>query len=375
MRPARILISGAGIAGLALARRLEQLGIEHQILEKRSASHHGSAGIALPFNAMESLRTLGLAEAVLDHAHQVREVIYAKKNGDVLGRASLLEPPLDKDKFVAMRRDKLHEILLEGIQPRVHFANTIESFSAEADGVNISCSNPALSGVYDLVVSAEGIHSSLRQACFPDEETTIDHRIPNWRFMVEVPNHGMQPIYMLGRSELFMAYPVSPDSLYCYGHVYDDTGQFQHGDPKDHLRQLFGGFGGEVGKLLARLDQQPIVRSRLESVVRPYFAKGRVVFVGDAGNACSPLLQQGAASAFEDILCLAEQLGKHASDEAIEAYRRIRQPRVAWVLKASDNPIKALKMTRHPLGAFLRNMLIRLKGPLNAAGWRQLARQ
>lgn len=127
MKPSRILISGAGIAGLSLARRLEQLGIEHLIVEKRGASYHSSAGIALPFNAIQALRELGLAEPVLAAAHQVQEVIYTKKDGRVLGRASLLHPPLDKDKFVAMRRDKLHELLLDGIKGRIHFETDVRT--------------------------------------------------------------------------------------------------------------------------------------------------------------------------------------------------------------------------------------------------------
>jgi len=375
MKSIRILISGAGIAGLSLTRKVEQLGIEHVLIEKRSGSYHSSTGIALPFNAIKALRELGLAEPVLEAAYQVQEVIYTNKNGSVLGRASLVEPPLNKDKFVAMRRDKLHEILFNSIKGKIHFETTIKTFDAHPDGISVTCSNPTLNGVYDLVVSAEGIHSTLRQRSFPDEVTTVDHNMPNWRFLVEYPNHCLQPTYMLGRTEIFMSYPISPNTLYCYGHVYDESGHYDHGNPQDHLRQLFGEFGGEVKNLLARLDGQPIIRGRLESVTKPYYSKGRIVFVGDAGNACSPLLQQGAASAFEDILCLAEQLEEHTPDEAIAAYQRIRQPRVEWVVKNSDDPIKTVKMMQSPVGAFMRNMLIRFIGPLNAVGWRKLAEQ
>ncbi|MET0332511.1 MAG: FAD-dependent monooxygenase [Dyella sp.] len=373
MTSPRILISGAGVAGLSLARRLEQLGIAHVLIEKRAAAPISSAGIALPFNAIQALRQLGLAEPVLAAAHEVSEVSYTKKDGRVLGRANLRDAPLNQDKFVAMRRSDLHAILMDGIAPRIHFQTTIESFDARPDGVQVNSANSAVHGHYDLVVSAEGIHSDLRQRSFADETTTVDHNVANWRFVVDYPQHGLQPIYMLARSEMFMAYPIGPDALYCYAHVYDDARHYAKRDPQQSLRHLFGGFGGQVGAILDRLGAQPIVSGRLESVVKPYYAKGRIVFIGDASNACSPLLQQGAACAFEDALCLAEQLHVHPVDGAIEAYQKLRAPRVDWIVKASDGPLKMMKMMRSPLGAFMRNMLIRRKGPLNAHGWKELA--
>ena len=57
MKP-RVLISGAGIAGLALARRLKLLSIDYVLLEKRKKSKDLGTGIALPFNAIQALREL-----------------------------------------------------------------------------------------------------------------------------------------------------------------------------------------------------------------------------------------------------------------------------------------------------------------------------
>lgn len=370
-----ILISGAGIAGLALARRLEQFGMEYLLLEKHSATERSTSGIALPFNAIQALRQFNLVEKVLKVAHQVHEVSYTRKDGSVLGRASLQEPPLNNDKFVAMQRSQLHEILLEGVLPRIHFETTIQAIEPQRDGVDVKCSNPALDGMFDVVVSAEGIHSSLRQQCFPGKATTVDYNMPTWRFLVEYPNHGLQPIYMLNYSELFMAYPISPDSLYCYAHVYDEAGRYQNGNPHEHLKTLFGSFGGEVNNILKRLGEQPVLCGRVESVSQPYYAKGRIVFIGDASHACSPLLQQGAAAAFEDVLCLVDQLRTHPVDQAIAEYQRIRAPRVDWVVKTSDGPIRMMKLMDNPIGAFVRDGIVRKKGPLNADGWRKLSMQ
>jgi 2-polyprenyl-6-methoxyphenol hydroxylase-like FAD-dependent oxidoreductase len=322
---------------------------------------------------MQALRKLGLADKVLASAHQVDEIIYANKKGKTISQASLHLAPLNQDKFVALLRSRLQDILSEQIIADIHFETEINSFNSDESGVTVSCSNPSLSGHYDLVVSAEGIHSSLRKRCFPHKTTTVCHNISNWRFLVDYPQHGLQPSYFFARSELFMLYPISPDALYCYAHVYDADSDYRKGDPQHDLQQLFGQFGGEVPNILKRLDPDSIISSHLQSVDKPYYAKDGIVFIGDAGNACSPLLQQGAASAFEDALCLANQCQQYPIQQAVQEYQRIRAPRVEWVLNHSDIPIQKIKMMRSPLGAFIRNMLFRSKGPLNVYGWKQLA--
>jgi len=373
----RILISGAGIAGLVLAHCLKQRNIAYVIIEKKSQAKYNDAkgtGIALPFNAIQTLRKLGLADKVLASAHQVDEIIYANQKGQAISQASLHTAPLNRDKFVALLRSQLQAILLEQIIADIYFQTEINDFNSHSNGVTVNCSNLNLSGHYDLVVSAEGIHSPLRQRCFPNETTIVNHHIPNWRFLVDYPQHGLQPSYLFARSELFMFYPISPDALYCYAHVYDTEGKYQNGEPLQHLQQLFSQFGGEVPKLLKNLDPASIISSHLQSVDKPYYAKNGIVFIGDAGNACSPLLQQGAASAFEDALCLADQCQKYPINQALQEYQRIRSPRVEWVLNHSDVPIQKIKMMRSPLGALIRNTLFRIKGPLNVDGWKQLAK-
>ena len=374
MNTPRILISGAGIAGLSLAHCLEQQGIHYVIIEKHATSTHTSSGIALPFNAIQALRKMGLADKVLAVAHQVNDVTYTKKTGKVLAYANLLAAPLNQDKFIAMNRESLHAILLEGIEPRINFNTTIDSFLPTTNGVNVISSNSELNGKYDLVVSAEGIHSPLRKECFPEEETTIDHNIPNWRFVVDQPNHGLQPTYMLDRTELFMVYPLSPDTLYCYAHIFDQTNQYDKGSSSKQLRKVFSQFSEPARSLLNNLDDSTIIRSRLQSVKQPYYKKGRIVFIGDASSACSPLLQQGAASAFEDALCLAKQLAGNPVAQAISVYQNTRSPRVGWTVETSDKPVKLIKAMRNPIGAFIRNKVIQKKGPLNADGWKQLAK-
>ena len=380
MKQQRILISGAGIAGLTMARCLEKLGIDYVIIEKYPDYKVSSSGIALPFNAVQALRKLDLADRVLSQAHQVKRVDYTKSNGDILASASLLEPPLNQDKFISLERADLYQALVEGVKQKVHYNSHIISTKNQESKVTVESNTPEVNGDYDLIICAEGLESSLRKQCFPSRNTVVDHGICNWRFIVEWRDHGLEPTYMLHHTELFMAYPLSKDKLYCYGHIKAEAKTAKNANHLASIKTIFSDFKGPVPMILNHLDDSKIHFSQLRSVDQPYYYSDKIIFIGDASNACSPLLQQGAACAFEDALALSNLLEKvqtnHLDFNALDIgkqFEAARKKKVDWIVRSSDDPIKLMKKMKNPLLRFLRNKVIAKKGPLNVQGWRALA--
>ena len=380
MKQQRILISGAGIAGLTMSRCLERLNIDYVIIEKYPEHKISSSGIALPFNALQALRKLDLAESVLSIAHQVKKVDYTKTNGEILASASLLEEPLNQDKIVALERSDLYDSLLDGIQEKVNYNSHIITSKNLDSGVFIESNNAEITGDYDLIICAEGLESPLRKQCFQDEATVVDHEICNWRFIVESKDHGLEPVYMLHHSELFMAYPLSKDRLYCYGHIKANAKDYSDRDHIASLKSIFRNFKGPVPSIFNILNNQKIHFSHLRSVDKPYYFSNKVVFIGDASSACSPLLQQGAACAFEDAIALTNILDNALNTDTPLSnanigiqYETARKVKVDWIVANSDGPIKLMKKMKNPLLRFMRNTMITKKGPINVQGWRALA--
>lgn len=374
MKQPKILISGAGIAGLALAIRLDIAGIDYVIVEKKDRMRTNTSGIALPFNAVKLLEHFGCRDVVLEQAHQVKKITYSKPNGKILASSNLNEYPFNDEVFVALTRSKLLDALASNVQKNIHYGTVIENAVQKGSTIHVSFSDNEINDEFDLLISAEGINSLLRQQAFPEEETIVDYGVTNWRFIARSPCHGVNPIYMLGRTDLFMMYPISTDELYCYAHIYDPKKIYTtESKSLENLKLIFQHYANGVPQLLTTLSNEDIVTGRLKSVTRSYLNQGNVIFIGDAGNACSPLLQQGAAGAFEDVMCLSDVLATTPISEVAEAYKLRREEKNTWVLNTSDAPLKKIKATQSFLGSMLRNTMVRKLGPLNVHGWKKLA--
>ena len=70
-RGLRILVVGAGITGLGVARALRQRGFVADVIERSATWAHSGAGIYLPGNAVRALRALGLESAVAERASRI----------------------------------------------------------------------------------------------------------------------------------------------------------------------------------------------------------------------------------------------------------------------------------------------------------------
>jgi 2-polyprenyl-6-methoxyphenol hydroxylase-like FAD-dependent oxidoreductase len=104
------------------------------------------------------------------------------------------------------------------------------------------------------------------------------------------------------------------------------------------LRERFSAFGGLVKAYLAKLEcDEQIHCAAIESLELDHWQKGRVVLIGDAAHASSPMMGQGGCMAIEDATVLAELLKSAKSiEDALNAYVLRRRARVDWVQSQSS---------------------------------------
>jgi 2-polyprenyl-6-methoxyphenol hydroxylase-like FAD-dependent oxidoreductase len=183
-------------------------------------------------------------------------------------------------------------------------------------------------GEYDLLVRADGIHSSVRRLVFDDAAPRYVGQV-SWRVVIE----GGSPItswtVMLAQGRAFLMLFIGEGRLYCYA----DLSSPDTRDPTDgaihQLVELFGDFQEPVAGILRRLSSACAPHfSPIEEVTSRPWVKDRVVLIGDAAHTTSPNMAQGASMAVEDALVLAEVLASGrplaASLAAFEARRARR---------------------------------------------------
>jgi 2-polyprenyl-6-methoxyphenol hydroxylase-like FAD-dependent oxidoreductase len=326
-RPLRVLIVGAGIAGLGLARALGQRGLSADVVEREEGWPSTGAGLYLPANAVRAVASLGLDAELAALANPIRRQRFLDHRARVLA-------DIDVDRFwkgvgacVALRRAGLHELLRDAAaEVPVRLATTLTKL-ADGDEPEVSFSDGSTAR-YDVVVGADGVHSSIRALAFGSAATNYVGQA-SWRFLADGYPGVDDWTVMLGRGRAFLTVALGQGLVYCYADLnVDDPAEV----PGTDWRELFADFAEPVPSLLQR--GAGALFAPIEEVASLSWTAGRVVLVGDAAHASSPNMAQGAAMALEDALVLAELLeGGLSVDRALSDYERRRAGRVAWVRK------------------------------------------
>jgi 2-polyprenyl-6-methoxyphenol hydroxylase-like FAD-dependent oxidoreductase len=370
----KILIVGAGIVGLAMARRLEQSGHEYSIIERTEGWSSDGAGICLPANAVAGMEKLGLKDELMAISHQVEQINFVKDNGKTLSSASLLEPPLDQQPFVSLPRKALLGLLRQGMDQKVRFGMTLSLLEATDDGMDVQFSNGEREH-FALVVAADGIHSQVRGMILDDPEA-LSFEVTNWRFVIDQDTSKLQPTYYLGAESLFMRYPMPNNQVYCYAHTLDAYGEVEEFKVKQRLRSLFANFDQNVKDSIESVTSDTeVISGRLHSVEPHQVYKDSVVLIGDALHGCPPSLQQGVGMGLEDVHCLADLLVEDeqiACEELLAKFKVARLERITWVVEHSNQVIHLADKGKSFFGRLVRNFIVRKGGPPNVAGWRKL---
>jgi 2-polyprenyl-6-methoxyphenol hydroxylase-like FAD-dependent oxidoreductase len=333
----RILIVGGGIAGLSLATALRRRGYAPELVERSPMWPAVGAGINLPANGVRALRALGVGETVDKTSALLRSWGFFDHHGALLCRTDLEELWREVGPCLGIARVRLQEALLGGAAAVPHrLGVSLTALTQDDDRVSVSFSDGAARD-YDLVVGADGIHSTVR-------DLTIGRVPPRyagtmvWRSIVPIRPPGLSDIMVfMGEGRYFGLVPMGEGHTYGFGAV----GGPRFDDPLngrlERFRDGFAGFGGPVPAYLAALQRDDELHvGPIEWVEPEKWYSDRAVLIGDAAHAGPPHMGEGGCMAMEDALVLADVLRTTDSIEgALEAYVRRRRPRTEWVQEAS----------------------------------------
>jgi 2-polyprenyl-6-methoxyphenol hydroxylase-like FAD-dependent oxidoreductase len=333
----RVLVVGAGIAGLAAARALRLAGFRPDVTEKLPASTISGGGIYLPGNAARALREIGLDGPVRPLGQVIHRQRFCDSGGRQLCEVDLGGLWAGVGECRALPLPELHRVLLTGAGGEVRHETEVCGLELEPHAVTVTFGN-GRTAEYDLVVGADGRRSAIRTLAALGGSPRPAGQVVYRSVVVGGPKIA-DWISLLGQRAGFIVMPLGAGRLYCYA---DEAGTAPPPDPRARLREVFGQYGGPVPAILDAIEQVQVAAT--DEVELGRWSRGRVVLVGDAAHATAPTLSQGAAMAIEDALVLADALGQSGGatssaarrstsvPEALAAYESRRRPRIKWVL-------------------------------------------
>jgi 2-polyprenyl-6-methoxyphenol hydroxylase-like FAD-dependent oxidoreductase len=357
----KVLIIGAGIGGLTLARALEQRHIECEIFERETELKPVGAGILVQTGAMLALRTLGLDTAIAGAGQEAKLGFVTTEQG-----ALLQSTPMDflRDELgvptIAIHRGRLQEALLRGAEgvPR-SFASELVRYDADESGVTAHFAN-GKSARGALIVGADGLRSAVRRALLGDSPLRYAG-YTSWRGVAEVGD-ALAPFEvreMWGRGARFGYAGIGPGQAYWFAVRNAPPGE-RNADSLAVVRSHFSSWAPPVPALLDGTPPERVFRTDIHdrAPVRSWSGR-RVTLLGDAAHPTTPNLGQGGCMAIEDAVVLAHALERaNTLDAALACYEQVRLERTSRIVKASFRFGKIAQL-ENPLLIWLRNALLR----------------
>lgn len=338
MVAARVLISGASVAGPVAAYWLARYGFDVTVVERAAAGHQaGGHAVDLFRPAMQVVQRMGVVDAIRAHATGM-ETITAFKLGSERPVEVDLRPifTVISDDHVEIMRDDLSEALRAAtgdVDVEYLFGRTVTELH-DGDVVFDDGSERR----FDLVIGADGLHSNVRRLAFGDE-ARLTTFLGTYLAVATVPKPstpGATFVADLGPNRLIGCYSTATMADARLIFLYRPTRELGYdrndrAGQKKLLRQAYAGFGPRVEGWLDELDRTEVFYLEgISQVVMDTWSRGRVSLVGDAGYCPGPAVGGGTSLAVVGAYVLAGELAQCRGDHAraFAAYETALQPYV-----------------------------------------------
>lgn len=343
----KILVIGGGIAGPAVCYWLLRFGFSPVLIEQSAYIRKGGVGLDIRGVAIGIVKKMSIYEQICKMRTQVKCGSYVDVAGKTLHEEQGEKFGFRQDEDVEILRGDLVEILMKTIKgvPCL-FNQSIDNIEQNDDEVTVYFKDARIEH-YDLVIGADGIHSSTRRMVFDKDEYKLVNlggyisifSIPNYLNLshAEVLCEANQKLASItsDRNPKTAQVALMFRSQHVLNNIRDESEQMQF------LRDIFHDFGWEAQKLLELMpDSHDFYFDSITQVKMNSWIKGRVALIGDAGYSASPLSGQGNNLALVGAYILAGELkaaeGNHK--HAFTRYNELLHPFVvanqnlgAWV--------------------------------------------
>jgi 2-polyprenyl-6-methoxyphenol hydroxylase-like FAD-dependent oxidoreductase len=346
----RVLISGGGIAGPALAYWLHRHGIDTTVVERARGPRPGGHAVDVRGAARDVVEWMGLMPTVRENRVDERGIAFV--NGAGRRTAAMPADLFGGEGIVAeieIARGDLARILYESTAPhtRYLFDDRITALHQDADGVDVTFAGGG-GDRFDVVVGADGVHSAVRSLAFgPEAEFvkflgayTAYFTVPdpgdlnNWVEMYNAPGGRVATVRPErgGTAKASLSFTIAEPA-------------YERATPAEQRRALadrLTGAGWRVPSILAAMPDAPdFYFDSVSQVKVDRWWRGRTVLIGDAGYCGSPLAGLGTSMSLVGAYVLAGELATAADPGA--AFAAYQQEMAAYVAAGLELPPGGVK--------------------------------
>ncbi|MFJ1936207.1 FAD-dependent monooxygenase [Kitasatospora sp. NPDC088160] len=333
----KVLISGASIAGPALAYWLDRYGFDVTVVERASAVRGGGYAIDIRGAAREVVDRMGLLPQLREAHVDTRKLSFVDADGAPIGSVA----PETVNGGAAgldleVRRGDLASALYAPLRHRVEFlfGDSIATLDDRADRVDVTFDSGA-HRTFDLVIGTDGLHSNTRGLVFGPEDA-FHHYLGHVFAGFTLAND-------LGLAHEGIVWNTPGRAAVLYAHEPADR---VHGflvlkredapvdafrDPQAQRELVAAAFperGWHIPRLVnAMREADDLFFDVVSQIHMPTWSRGRVALAGDAAHATSFLSGQGSSVSLVGAYLLAGELAGHTDHAAaFAAYERKARP-------------------------------------------------
>ncbi|KAL5334406.1 hypothetical protein BJX70DRAFT_405460 [Aspergillus crustosus] len=387
----RVLISGAGIGGLATAISLTRIAglpdLDIQLYEQAPELLEIGASIALSPNGLRTLEKLGVHNALTDEVgfrgpSGIPQIFRHWKTNQVLSVDTHKDVPEPRHHTTRFHRGHLHSALLEHVpKDSIHLGKKLKLAEASENGVTLHFKD-GTSAQGDILIGADGLKSKVRQSFIPNYKLRFSGKLymrPTFDAKLveeKIPDLPADSLHWWGPDDNFFASRLGKDQ-------YTTVGAYSDPRTADEIeKNISWDQKGDVNFRRERYkDWTPLVKALTEATpytnLFPNFAgdalktwvfNSRVTLVGDAAHAHGGAFAAGGSLALDDAYALglafkhfstlksrtsststSTSITKGDIEKALQLYTKTRQPHTDRLLQIVHSQFE--KKPAEPVGS------------------------